>query len=86
MIPRVWNEKSYKQFIDFLLNSKDEKYKQFHSSLVLNSRYKMIGIRVPIMKDIAKEIAKNSNIEDFLHFSQNMYYEEIDSRSCYFSY
>jgi len=77
MIPRVWNEKSYKQFIDFLLYSKDEKYKQFHSSLVLNSRYKMIGIRVPIMKDIAKEIAKNSNIEDFLHFSQNMYYEEI---------
>jgi 3-methyladenine DNA glycosylase AlkD len=33
---------------------KDEKYKEFHSSLVLNSKYEMIGIRVPIMRKIAK--------------------------------
>ena len=36
----------------------------------------MIGIRVPIMRDIAKKISK-SNIEEFLEYAQNKYYEEI---------
>lgn len=77
MIPQIWNEESYKNFIEYLMSIKDEKYKDFHSSLVLNSKYEMIGIRVPIMKSIAKEIAKASNIDDFLKYSQNNFYEEI---------
>lgn len=77
MIPEIWNEKSYEEFVEYLISLKDEKYKEFHSSLVLNSKYEMIGIRVPIMRNVAKEIAKNSNIEEFLKCAKDKYYEEI---------
>ena len=61
-----WNTKNYKQFVKYLISLKDDKYREFHSSLVLNSRYEIIGIRVPIMRKIAKEIATKSNVEEFL--------------------
>ena len=77
MIPDIWNKKSYKSFIEYLISIKDSKYKEFHSSLVLNSKYEMIGIRVPTMKDIAKKIAKTSNVEGFLEFAQDRFYEEV---------
>ena len=77
MIPDVWNKQSYKAFVEYLISIKDSKYKEFHSSIVLNSKYEMIGIRVPIMKDIAKKIAKTSNIEDFLEYAQDRFYEEV---------
>ena len=72
LIITTWNKNEYKQFIKYLKSIQDIKYKEFHSSLVLNSKYEMIGIRVPIMRDIAKKIAK-SNIEDFLEYAQNKY-------------
>lgn len=71
-----WNIKTYQSFLQYLITQKDEKYREFHSSLVLNSKYEMIGIRVPIMRKIAKEIAK-TNIEEFLKYAENNYYEEI---------
>lgn len=48
-----WNKENYKEFVKYLISIQDENYKKFHNSLVLNSKYKMIGIRVPIMRDIA---------------------------------
>ena len=71
-----WNKKTYNDFLKYLKDLQDDEYKKFHSSLVLNSRYKMIGIRVPIMRDIAKKIAK-TNIEEFLQYAEDNYYEEI---------
>ena len=71
-----WNTKTYKSFLQYLKTQKDEKYKEFHSSLVLNSKYEMIGIRVPTMRKIAKDIAK-TNIEEFLKYAQDNYYEEV---------
>ena len=75
-IVKTWNEQNYKKFVKYLKNLQDKKYKEFHSSLVLNSKYEMIGIRVPIMRDIAKKIAK-SNAEEFLKYVQDKYYEEV---------
>lgn len=72
----TWNKDKYKKFMKYLKSLQDLKYKEFHSSLVLNSKYKMIGIRVPIMRDIAKKIAKG-NIEEFLECAQDIYYEEV---------
>lgn len=72
----VWNKDTYNGFIKELINKKDEKYKEFHSSIVSNSKYEMIGIRVPAMRQIAKEISK-TNIEDFLKYSRDTYYEEV---------
>ena len=72
----TWNKEEYNQFIKYLKSIQDIQYKEFHSSLVLNSKYEMIGIRVPIMRDIAKKIAKG-NIEEFLEYAQDRYYEEV---------
>lgn len=63
--PINWNNKNYKSFVEYLISQKDEEYREFHKSLVLNSKYEIIGIRVPDMRKIAKEIAK-TNIEEFL--------------------
>ena len=73
---KTWNKERYNEFIKYLLSIKDEEYKKFHSSIVLNSKYEMIGIRVPIMRNIAKIIAKG-DIEAFLKCAQNKYYEEV---------
>ena len=75
-VPKKWNEEEYKKFLKYLISLQDKKYKEFHSSLVLSSKYEMIGIRVPIMRDIAKKIAKSNRIE-FLEFVQDKYYEEV---------
>ena len=72
---KEWNGKSYNEFVEYLISLQDKKYKEFHSSLVLNSKYEMIGIRLPIMRDIAKQISK-TDIEEFLSCVQNKYYEE----------
>lgn len=71
-----WNENSYKNFVKYLISLKDEKYKEFHSSLILNSKYEMIGIRVPTMRYIAKDVAKG-DIKEFLKCAKDNYYEEI---------
>ena len=71
-----WSEKAYKSYVDYLKRLQDLKYRDFHTSLVLNSKYEFIGIRVPQMRDIAKQIAKG-NIEEFLKFAQDQYYEEV---------
>ncbi len=71
-----WNKEEYMHFIEYLKSLQDKKYREFHSSLVLNSKYEMIGIRLPIMRTISKDISKG-NIEDFLRYAQDKYYEEI---------
>lgn len=76
MIPKIWNKETYKEFIKYLKSLEDLKYKDFNKSIVLNSKYEMIGIRLPIMRDIAKKISK-TNLEDFLKYSDNKYYEEV---------
>ena len=75
-IYNTWNKDNYKEFVKYLISMQDEKYREFHSSLVLNSKYEMIGIRLPIMRDIAKKILQ-SNIEEFLKYAQDNYYEEV---------
>ncbi len=74
--PKEWTEKTYKTFITYLKSIQDLEYKEFHTSLVLNSKYEFIGIRVPIMRNIAKIIAKG-DIEGFLKIAQEKYYEEV---------
>lgn len=71
-----WNKENYKKFIKCLMSLQDLKYKEFHSSLVLNSKYEMIGVSLPIMRGIAKKIAKG-DIEGFLKNAKEKYYEEV---------
>ena len=76
MIPNNWNNNTYKEFVKYLESIQDKQYKEFHSKICNNSKYEIIGIRAPISKSIAKEIAK-TNIEDYLNIKKGKYYEEI---------
>jgi len=56
-----------------LLKFKDEKYKEFNSKLT-RTKYPIIGVRIPIIKQLAKK-----SIIDFAYFDtlDNPYFEEV---------
>lgn len=70
-----WTKEKYKDFINYLYSFQDLKYKKFHGKL-LKEETNLIGIRVPILKNMAKEIIKN-NPEEFLKVNSLTLYEEI---------
>lgn len=53
----------------------DDKYKEFHSGLCPNTN-NIVGVRVPILRNYAKEIAKG-DFRKYLKEAQEEYYEEI---------
>lgn len=53
----------------------DEKYKEFHSKLCPNTS-NIVGVRVPILRNYAKELAKG-DFRTYLKNAKNDYYEEI---------
>lgn len=55
-----------------LLALKDEKYKEFHSALVPNIN-NVLGVRVPEIRKLAKELAKGS----WQDYKDDLYYEEV---------
>lgn len=58
-----------------LFDLQDVKYKEFHSKLCPNID-KIIGVRVPELRKIAKEIAKQ-DYKSFFEKTQDEYYEEL---------
>lgn len=59
-----------------LFELSDEKYKEFHSGLCPGTD-NIIGVRVPILRKYAKELAKKYEIKEILKQIDNEYYEEI---------
>ncbi|MBQ3020661.1 MAG: DNA alkylation repair protein [Bacilli bacterium] len=70
-----WDKYTYREFINYLICLGDKDYKKFHSSIA-NSKLDIIGIRMPILRNIAKEISK-TNMEDYFKLISNIYYEEV---------
>ncbi len=54
----------------------DTKYKEFHSGLCPGTN-NIIGVRVPILRKYAKELAKQEKVNKLLKQIDNQYYEEI---------
>ena len=54
----------------------DEKYRKFHTGLCPKSN-EILGVRVPILRNFAKEIIKEGNIEEYLNNALDNSYEEI---------
>ena len=56
---------------------KDEKYREFHSGLVHTvDPEKIIGVRVPVLRKLAKELRKDGRAEAFLEALPHEYLEE----------
>ena len=73
-----WNKKNYELFIDELKKMQDEKYREFHNKII-GAEVEVIGLRSPVVKDIAKKIAKG-DWEGFLAQKKGKYYEETTLR------
>ena len=54
----------------------DEEYKKFHTSLCPKSN-EILGVRVPVLRNFAKEIIKEKNVKEYLENALNNSYEEI---------
>ena len=71
----IWNDLNYKKLVTYLNNLSDNNYKKFNKKLI-TTKYKMIGIRVPIIRNIAKKISK-TDIISFLNIVKSNSYEEV---------
>lgn len=60
-----------------LFDLQDKEYKEFQSKLIPNiNKDNIIGIRIPHLRKLAKEIAKENQRGDFLNSLPHKYYEE----------
>lgn len=64
------------QIKEHILKLADEKYKEFHSKLCPNTD-NILGVRVPILRNYAKELSKKYTTDELLKNIDNQYYEEI---------
>ena len=73
-----WNEEVYSKFIEYLLSFKTESLKEFNNSIYNEKEKIVIGIKIPVLREISKEILKG-NSKSFIEFSQkkNTYVEEV---------
>ena len=61
--------------IQELFNNQDKIYKLFSQKLIPDTKLEIIGVRVPILKNIAKKY-KNTNTENEFLQEKHFYYEE----------
>lgn len=59
-----------------LLELQNEEYKKFNKKLCPDTNLKMLGIKIPVLRTIAKEIAK-IRPEEYLQNVENEYFEEV---------
>lgn len=81
----IWNEKTYQEFIKYLYAKKDsDQFLKFSHKLIF-TKSEMIGIKVPELRKIAKDISK-TDIYAFLEIVQDNTYEEIMLEGLVISY
>ena len=62
----------YRQLLEILEDNADSKYREFHSRLLKNDNINVLGVRVPILRKIAKQFIGDT---DNLMCFPNEYYE-----------
>ena len=68
-----WTNKNIDNLINYLYQNQDLTYKKFNDRIV-NTKTKTVGVRVPVLRQIAKEINKGNYLE-FLNKPQVEFYE-----------
>ena len=63
-------------FTEELFSLKDEAYKEFHSKIVPDTKYEIIGVRMPKMRELVKRITRKEDIRSFFG-EKHVYYEEF---------
>lgn len=70
-----WNKESYSSLVDCLKSSAEKEYRKFQSNLIPNID-NLLGIRIPVLRNIAKYISKG-DWREYFKFCRDDYYEEI---------
>ena len=71
-----WTDEDYERLTRYLEDNADSKYREFHSSLVPDIKSGgFIGIRMPFMRSLAREISKG-NARQYLEISKTEFYEQ----------
>lgn len=65
-----------KEIIEQIKNISDEKYREFHKSICPGVD-QIIGVRIPKLRNYAKELLKKYKCQDLLNILEDEYYEEI---------
>lgn len=65
----------YDKIISRIFELADEQYKTFHSSLV-PGKENIVGVRMPKLRQLAKEIVKSEDWREFLRCESRGFYEE----------
>ena len=74
-VKQKWTSKEQKELRNALQEMAEEQYKTFHEKIIKGKR-QIIGVRMPVLKKIAKEIIKG-NYMDFIKTSIPIYHEEV---------
>ncbi|MBR1416552.1 MAG: DNA alkylation repair protein [Bacilli bacterium] len=70
-----WQKCDYEKYINYLISLSDNKLKRFSEGLIF-SNYEILGIKLPVLRLIAKEISKG-NIVSFLKIQKNNFFESV---------
>lgn len=82
----IWNKEKYNEFLTYLKNKQDKVWDIEKHSRILNIYSdKVIGVKTPVLKKIAKDIAKG-DYKSFLKLQPNDIYEEKVIRGLVISY
>ena len=76
LVKAIWTQDDYSEFEDYLCSVSDPGYKAFSASLIPGSEGKIIGVRIPMLRKIAREIAKG-DAESFLKYARGRSNEEL---------
>lgn len=71
-----WDEIAYLQYKNDLCAQTDEQYRQFQRKLILTSKEPILGVRLPILQRIARQIAKG-DADGFLRLCRADSFEEV---------
>ena len=74
-IRTAWGERDYEGLMSHLKTLAEEEYRDFCLRLTPTS-LPMLGVRLPILKQVAREIAKGAFLE-YLSWAQDRFYEEV---------
>nr|UWI51738.1 DNA alkylation repair protein [Clostridioides difficile] len=70
-----WDKLEYIEFLEYMKSMQDIKYRDFNKKLIPGTE-NIIGIRIPNLRKLSKEISKG-NWKEFLEVAEDTYYEEI---------
>ena len=71
----IWNNKTYNELIKYLNSLSSSSYKDFNKKIV-NSKYEVLGVSVPVLKKLAKELSK-TDYKSLLKLMKFNSYEEV---------